>query len=180
LENHADALSSYYDMLLDNAFGNYRTLLEHVTLHPAMGLYLGMQGNNAGSIITGIHADENYAREVQQLFSIGLNRLWPDGSLILIPGQPGADLQQNVIMGFASVFTGWNYYQTNQTNGRLPNQLVSARQLYTNPMVLVPSHHELGTKLLLDNVMLPPASGQCRPIPPRLTIIIARRTWSRR
>ena len=49
LENHADALSSYYDMLLDNAFGNFRSLLEAVTLHPAMGLYLGMLGNNAGS-----------------------------------------------------------------------------------------------------------------------------------
>jgi hypothetical protein len=122
LQNHADALSSYYDMLLDNAFGNYRSLLEDVTLHPAMGLYLGMQGNNAGSIITGLHADENYAREVQQLFSIGLNRLWPDGTLILnsqdnlVP-----TYNQNVVMGFASVFTGWNYYQTNQANGRLPS-----------------------------------------------------------
>ena len=57
LQNHADALSSYYDMLLDNAFGNFRTLLEAVTLHPAMGLYLGMLGNNAGSIITGLHAE---------------------------------------------------------------------------------------------------------------------------
>jgi hypothetical protein len=159
LQNHADALSSYYDMLIDHAFGNYRSLLESVTLHPAMGLYLGMQGNNAGSIITGIHADENYAREVQQLFSIGLNRLWPDGTLILnsqdnlVP-----TYNQNGVMGFASVFTGWNYYQPNQTNGRLPSNWFPAAN-YTNPMVLVPSHHELGTKLLLDNVMLPQAWG---------------------
>jgi uncharacterized protein (DUF1800 family) len=161
LQNHADALSSYYDMLLDNAFGNFRTLLENVTLHPAMGLYLNVQGNTAGSIITGLHADENYAREVQQLFSIGLNRLWPDGTLILnsqdnlVP-----TYSQNEIMGFASVFTGWNYYQTNQANGRLP----SSSSWYppyngTNLMVLVPSHHELGTKLLLDNIMLPQAWG---------------------
>jgi len=159
LQNHADALSSYYDMLLDNAFGNYRTLLEAVTLHPAMGLYLNMQGNNAGSMITGLHADENYAREIQQLFSIGLNRLWPDGSLILnsqdnlVP-----TYTQNEIMGFASVFTGWNYYQTNQANGRLPANWYPGAN-YTNSMVLVPSHHELGTKLLLDNVMLPSAQG---------------------
>ena len=159
LENHADALSSYYDMLADNAFGNYRTLLESVTLHPAMGLYLGMRGNNAGSIITGIHADENYAREIEQLFSIGLNREWPDGTLILnSQGNLVPTYNQNVIMGFASVFTGWNYYQTNQTNGRLPTNF-SPPANYTNPMVLVPSHHELGAKLLLDNVMLPPASG---------------------
>jgi len=159
LRNNADALSSYYDMLLDNAFGNYRSLLEAVTLHPAMGLYLNVQGNSAGSSITGLHADENYAREVQQLFSIGLNRLWPDGTLILnsqdnlVP-----TYSQNEIMGFASVFTGWNYYQTNQANGRLPSNWYPAYN-GTNSMVLVPSHHELGTKLLLDNVMLPPAWG---------------------
>ncbi len=68
ITGHADALSSYYDTLLDNAFGNFRTLLEAVTLHPAMGLYLGMLGNNAGSIITGLHADENYARESSSCF----------------------------------------------------------------------------------------------------------------
>ena len=159
LVNHADALSSYYDMLVDNAFGNYRTLLEKVTLHPAMGLYLGMLGNNAGSIITGLHADENYAREIQQLFSIGLNRLWPDGSLILNSQDNLVPTYgQNEIMGYASVFTGWSYYQTNQANGRLPANF-NPPYNGTNSMVLVPSHHELGTKLLLDNVMLPPAWG---------------------
>jgi len=162
LQNHADALSSYYDTLVDHAFGNYRSLLEAVTLHPSMGLYLGMRGNSAGSIITGIHPDENYAREIQQLFSVGLNRLWPDGSLVLnsqdtlVPtyGQPE-------IMGFAAVFTGWNYYQTNQANGRLPSGFSPAAN-YTNPMVLVPSHHDLNAKLVLDNVMLPPAWGNQR------------------
>jgi uncharacterized protein (DUF1800 family) len=159
LQNHADALSSYYDMLLDNAFGNFRTLLENVTLHPAMGLYLNVQGNNAGSIITGLHADENYAREVQQLFSIGLNRLWPDGTLILNSQDNLVPTYgQNEIMGFASVFTGWNYYQTNQASGRLPSNWYPAYN-GTNLMVLVPAHHELGTKLLLDNVTLPQAWG---------------------
>jgi hypothetical protein len=159
LQNHADALSSYYDMLLDNAFGNFRSLLEAVTLHPAMGLYLNVQGNNAGSMITGLHADENYAREAQQLFSIGLNRLWPDGTLILNSQDNLVPTYgQNEIMGFASVFTGWNYYQTNQANGRLPSNWYPAYN-GTNPMVLVPTHHELGTKLVLDNVMLPPAWG---------------------
>lgn len=159
LQNHADELSSYYDMLVDNAFGNFRTLLENVTLHPAMGNYLGMRGNNEGSIMTGLHADENYAREVQQLFSIGLNRLWPDGSLILnsqdnlVP-----TYSQNEIMGYASVFTGWNYFQTNQANGLLPSNWYPAYN-GTNLMVLVPSHHDLGPKLVLDNVVLPPAYG---------------------
>jgi uncharacterized protein (DUF1800 family) len=159
LENHADALSSYYDMLADNAFGNFRGILENVTLHPAMGLYLGMLGNNAGSEITGLHADENYAREVQQLFSIGLNRLWPDGSLILnSQNNLVPTYNQNEIEGFASVFTGWTYNQANQTNGLLPKGFSPAYN-GTNPMVLVPSHHEVGSKLILDNVVLPPAYG---------------------
>ena len=159
LVNNADALSSYYDMLLDNAFGNFRTLLKAVTLHPAMGLYLSMQGNDKGSIITGLHANENYAREIQQLFSVGLNRLWPDGTLILNSQDNLVPTYgQNEIMGFASVFTGWNYYQTNQASGRLPSNWYPSYN-GTNPMVLVPTHHELGTKLVLDNVMLPQAWG---------------------
>ncbi len=159
LQNHADGLSSYYDILLTNAFGNFRTLLEKVTLHPSMGLYLSMLGNTAASEITGLHADENYAREVQQLFSIGLNRLWPDGSLILnAQDNLVPTYNQNEIMGFASVFTGWNYYQASRTNGLLPVNWYPPAN-YTNLMVLVPSHHELGSKLVLDNVVLPPAWG---------------------
>ena len=159
LQNNARALSSYYDTLLDNSFGNFRALLKSVTLTPAMGIYLNMQGNDAGSIITGLHANENFAREVQQLFSVGLNRLWPDGTLILnSQGNLVPTYNQNVVLGFASTFTGWNYYQTNQANGRLPSNFFPAAN-YTNPMVLVPTHHELGTKLLLDNVVLPAAQG---------------------
>ncbi|HTB84454.1 MAG TPA: DUF1800 family protein [Candidatus Sulfotelmatobacter sp.] len=159
LENNATALSSYYDTLVTNAFGNYRSLLESVTLTPGMGLYLNMQGNGPGSIITGLHANENYAREVNQLFSIGLNRLWPDGSLVLNSQNSLVPTYgQGTVMGFASVFTGWNYYQTNQASGRLPTSFGPAAN-YTNHMVLVPKDHELGTKLLLDNVVLPPAWG---------------------
>jgi len=162
LENHADGLGSYYDMLLNDAFGNFRTLLEDVTLHPCMGIYLSMLGNNAGNFVTGTHADENYAREVEQLFSIGLNREWPDGSLILNSQDSLVPTyNQNVIMGFASVFTGWNYHQTNVAGGRLPSNWWPQSN-YTNAMTLVPAHHELGPKQLLDNVVLPPAWGSQR------------------
>ncbi len=156
---YANGLSSYYDTLLDNAFGNFRTLLQAVTLHPAMGIYLNMQGNSAGSIVTGQHANENYAREIQQLFSIGLNRMWPDGTLVLnSQNSIVPTYNQNVVDGFAAVFTGWNYYQTNQSNGRLPSNWYPPAN-YTNSMVLVPTHHDLGAKLLLDNVVLPAAQG---------------------
>ncbi|HTL71862.1 MAG TPA: DUF1800 family protein [bacterium] len=159
LQDKSTALADYYDVLLDNSFGNFRDLLEAVTLTPAMGLYLDMRGNGPGSLITGIHANENYAREILQLFSIGLYRVWPDGSLILNSQNaliPTYD--QNTIMGFASTFTGWNYYQTNQANGMLPTSF-SPPANYTNPMVLVSRSHELGTKKLLDNVMIPAAIG---------------------
>ena len=159
LQDHSDALAYYYDTLLDNAFGNYRTLLKAVTLTPAMGLYLNMQANSKGNIVTGTHANENYAREINQLFSIGLNRLWPDGSLVLnSSGNLVPTYTQPVISGFAATFTGWNYYQTNQANGRLPASYPSVIN-YTNPMVLVPSQHDLNAKLALDNVTLPPAWG---------------------
>ncbi len=159
LADNARALSDYYDVLLDGAFGNFRDLLENMTLSPAMGLYLDMRGNKAGSLITGLHANENFAREILQLFSVGLYRQWPDGTLVmnsqssLVP-----TYDQNTILGFASVFTGWNYYQTNQANGRLPTSF-SPSANYTNPMVLVPTQHELGTKQLLDLAMLPAAVG---------------------
>ncbi len=159
LQDDAHCLAHYYDALLNNSFGNFRDLLEAVTLTPAMGLYLDMRGNGPGSLITGIHANENYAREILQLFSIGLYRQWPDGSLILNSQNslvPTYD--QNTIMGFASTFTGWNYYQTNQANGLLPTSFSPAQNL-TNPMVLVSRSHELGTKKLLDNVMIPAAIG---------------------
>jgi hypothetical protein len=159
LQNNARALSSYYDTLLDNSFGNFRTLLKSVTLTPAMGLYLDMRGNDKGSLITGLHANENYAREIEQLFSVGLNRLWPDGTLVMDShGNLVPTYDQNVVMGFAAVFTGWNYYQTNLTNGRSPTGF-SPGANYTNAMVLVPTHHDLGAKRLLDNVILPPAQN---------------------
>ena len=159
LQDHSDALGYYYDTLLDKTFGNYRDLLKSVTLTPAMGVYLNMQGNDKGNIITGTHANENYAREINQLFSIGLNRLWPDGTLILnSQGNLVPTYSQDVISGFAQALTGWNYYQTNQANGRLPTGF-SPSVNYTNVMVLVPNHHDLNTKLVLDNVVLPRALG---------------------
>ncbi|MBC8097614.1 MAG: DUF1800 family protein, partial [Akkermansiaceae bacterium] len=151
--------SAYYDVLLNHAFGNFRQLLEDVTLSPAMGLYLDMRRNEKGNMTLGTHPNENYAREILQLFSAGLNRMWPDGTLVLSSeGNVIPTYNQEVVLGFARVFTGWDYYQTNQPNGRLPAGW-AANANYINPMVLVPSRHELGTKLLLDNVVLPRAWG---------------------
>jgi uncharacterized protein (DUF1800 family) len=104
------ATADYYDMLVRNAFGNYRKLLEDVTLHPAMGLYLSALGNQKAVVGTNLRPDENYAREMMQLFSIGLVQLNMDGTRALdARGQPVPTYDQATIAGFARVFTGWKW-----------------------------------------------------------------------
>jgi uncharacterized protein (DUF1800 family) len=103
------ALASYYDMLAADAFGNYRTLLEDVTKHPAMGIFLSMIQNQKADPDQNIHPDENYAREVMQLFSIGLVQLNPDGTPVLSGGQEVPTYDQTTVRGFAAVFTGWDW-----------------------------------------------------------------------
>lgn len=106
------ALASYQDMLAENAFGNFSDLLHAVTLHPAMGIYLSMIQNQKADEEQNIHPDENFAREVLQLFSVGLVMLDSDGSPLLQNGAPIATYDQNTVRGFAAVFTGWNWNNT--------------------------------------------------------------------
>lgn len=102
------AVADFQDMLNRNAFGNFRTLLEDVTLHPAMGLYLSMYGNQKAVEGTNLRPDENYAREMMQLFTIGLVELNIDGTVKRDSnGQPIPTYTQDTIRGFARVFTGW-------------------------------------------------------------------------
>jgi len=163
LDNESRYLSPYYDLLLDNCFGNFRNLLKTVTLAPAMGVYLDMRANDKENLTTGLHANENYAREIMQLFSLGLYRLWPDATLVLdSTGNPVATYDQNVIRGFARVLTGWNWAQSLQGNGRLPTNFSPSRDFF-NPMTLVPTHHELGSKIGLDNVVFPAANAAVAP-----------------
>lgn len=110
LANFPLLLQDYYDTLARGAFGTYRDLLESVTLHPAMGLYLSMVKNPKPDPDLGIRPDENYAREVMQLFSIGLVLLNPDGSPLLDEdGDAIPTYDQDVIQGMAHAFTGWNF-----------------------------------------------------------------------
>ncbi len=101
------AMANYYDMLLKNAFGSYRTFLYDVTLHPCMGAYLSHLRNAREDPENNLFPDENYAREIMQLFSIGLWELNPDGSKKLGPGgQPIPTYNNATIQNFAKVFTG--------------------------------------------------------------------------
>ncbi|MDH4049295.1 MAG: DUF1800 domain-containing protein [Gammaproteobacteria bacterium] len=145
------SLADYYDMLALNAFGNYRDLIEDVTLHPAMGVYLSMLGNEKPNPALNIRPDENYARELMQLFSIGLVELNIDGSVKLDTlGQPTPTYDQSIIEGFAHVYTGWNYAGAPSFELAFPND-----NNQTVPMQLYPSFHDTGSKKLLRGITLP-------------------------
>jgi uncharacterized protein (DUF1800 family) len=99
--------ASYLDMLTDKSAGNYRELLEAVALHPAMGNYLSHIRNRKEDPATGRTPDENFAREIMQLFSIGLYELNDDGTLKLREGKPIETFGPEDVKGLAKVFTGW-------------------------------------------------------------------------
>lgn len=115
--------ANYYDLLLRGAFGSYRQLLEDVSVNPTMGLWLTYLGNLKADPVKGTAPDENYAREVQQLFTIGLVQLQPDGTLMLdASAQPIPTYDQVAITETAKVFTGW-FYSTLAETASDPNQL---------------------------------------------------------
>ncbi|MGA8041827.1 MAG: DUF1800 domain-containing protein [Terracidiphilus sp.] len=108
VQNMPRGEANYYDLLGQDAFGNFRQLLQDVTLNPMMGLYLSTMGNDKGNATT--DPDENYAREVMQLFTIGLYQLNDDGSQKLDSnGQPIPTYSNLDVMGLAKVFTGFSW-----------------------------------------------------------------------
>ena len=149
----AYGLAAYQNLLLNDAFGNFHTLLQDVTLSPVMGHYLDMVDNDKPDPANGTMPNENYAREVLQLFSIGLYQLNPDGSQQLdSTGAPIPTYTQGTIEGFSAVFTGWTY-----------PPLPGATSDWNNPvnfdgtMVAFASHHDdADAKPLLNGYTVPP------------------------
>ena len=146
---HPEAMATYWDLLANDAFGNFRQLLDDVTLNPAMGDYLDMVHNDKPNSKKNTEPNENYAREIMQLFTIGLYKLNQDGSQQLDGNsQPIPTYDQDVVEGYAHVFTGWYWYQsgTPTWNYAPPN--------YRQPMMAFPDHHDTGAKLILNGVTL--------------------------
>jgi uncharacterized protein (DUF1800 family) len=144
----AYGMADYQNMLLKDAFANYRTLLQDVTLSPVMGHYLDMANNAKTNAAAGTEPNENYGREVLQLMSIGVNALNADGSLQLdSSGAPIPTYDQAVVDGFSAIFTGWTY-----------PPLAGATAKWNDPinfdgvMVSVAAQHEPASKLLLDGL----------------------------
>jgi uncharacterized protein (DUF1800 family) len=153
LANRPYALPAYYDVLVRDAFSNYRQLLEDITLNPAMGAYLNMLQNDKANASGTRLPNENYARELMQLFSIGLYDLNLDGSLTLSSsGFPIATYDQNAILGTAAVLTGWTYAQPGSAN---PVFFPGAPQDWRDPMINIASHHQTTAKTILNGVTLP-------------------------
>jgi len=144
--------ANYYDVLGADAFGNFRTLLQDVTLNPIMGQMLSMLGNDKGNANT--DPDENYAREIMQLFTIGLYQLNDDGSQKLDSnGQPIPTYSNNDVMGLAAVFTGWSWnIPGNDTDTAWSNCCIYVGPGYGEellPMQSFPSHHSTAQKQFL-------------------------------
>jgi len=153
--------ASYYDMLGANAFGNFRTLLEQVSLHPMMGIYLTWVANQKEDPATGRQPDQNYAREVMQLMTIGVSRLNLDGTVqVDSAGKPIPTYAAEDISGLSKVFTGYSYYSPTPTNqtflGR--NRDPSA---YLRAMIPYPSFHSTSAKAFLGTTI--PASASADP-----------------
>lgn len=145
-------ISHFYDTLLTHSFGNYRDLLKAVTLHPAMGVYLSHLNNAKADPAKGTFPDENYAREVMQLFSIGLFELNPDGSLKKDQaGQAIATYDNADIREFAKIFTGLSY---GGEDAHFGNQ-EPGNDVYLVPMQMFNPHHQQGQKKLLNGMVVP-------------------------
>jgi uncharacterized protein (DUF1800 family) len=140
------AIANYWETLEANAFGNFRNLLETVTLSSAMGTYLNMKGNQKYDAKTGRSPDENYAREVMQLFTVGLYLLNIDGTLKLdSAGKPIETYDNTDIQGLAKVFTGWNTATGTDPAG----ELAAAAYRHGLPMALNASLHSPEEKKFL-------------------------------
>jgi len=143
------AVTTYHNTLANDAFGNFYTLMQDVTLSPAMGAYLNMLNSNKPG--NGQIANENYARELMQLFTTGIYMLNQDGSLQLDgSGNPIEVYTETQVQAFARAYTGWTYAPAAGVTSKFTNPAN-----YTAPMVGVESAHDMTSKILLNGTTLP-------------------------
>jgi uncharacterized protein (DUF1800 family) len=176
LRNKHYGLAAYYDQLGNRANGNFRTLLEDVSKSPVMGKYLSHLQNQkavldgSGNVL--FSPDENYAREILQLFSIGLVHLHPDGTLKLGPdGLPIQTYTNDDITQLARVFTGWSFSKRhgnaangypvqNNTNFFQGNGPAYYQASWTNPLTNFADYHDVGAKSVLGSYIAAGLNGQ--------------------
>jgi uncharacterized protein (DUF1800 family) len=159
--DRARTVASYHDMLTNRAFDNFRKTLEDVAMHPAMGLYLSHLKNRKEDIAVGRVPDQNFARELMQLFSIGLVQLNIDGTPKLDGyGKPLESYSTGDVEGLSYAFTGFSWGGADTLNSRFagttqdPNRLVIPMQGY-------PQYHSLLPKTFLGTTV--PGQGVGNP-----------------
>jgi uncharacterized protein (DUF1800 family) len=159
LNRYGEGVASYYDMLAENAFGNFEDILTDVSLHPCMGVFLTHLNNPKSNPAQFIHPDQNYAREMMQLFTIGLYELNQDGTRMQdnqgndIPTYDNDDIKE-----FAKIWTGLGGGATIEMAdtvvppefGMGPNMIDMAE-----PMAMYDEYHEAGAKYLLNGFVVP-------------------------
>lgn len=174
LQGFGEGLASYYDIMSRNAFGNFKDILMAISLHPTMGFYLSHLNNPKTDSIENTRPDENYAREIMQLFSIGLSELNPDGSLKLDSlGQAIPSYDQKDIKELAKVFTGLGL------GAVVPNMYtdtaVFGMGIYladmTKPMRMYEFWHEPGEKIMLDGSIIPTGQTGMKDIQDAVTFL---------
>lgn len=174
LTNSGDGVADYYDIFLRHAFGNYRDILFDVTMHPTMGYYLSHLNNPRANPDENVHPDENYAREIMQLFSIGLYELNNDGTRKKdnddndIPTYDQTDIKE-----LAKVFTGLgvsdvmeNMYVDTATFG-----VGIYLGITTLPMRMYEAYHEPGEKIILGDHVIPAGQSGMKDINDAIDII---------
>ncbi len=156
-----DSLASYYDILAKHAFGNFRNLMGEVSRSPGMGVFLSHQGNKKFNSSSNTHPDENFARELMQLFSIGLWKMNQDGSMVKdSSGDPIASYTQDDVEELAKVMTGYDikgnskFGKTNRGNG----------EEWASPMEFNSSHHEYASKTFLGSNIGAEGSSNSDPV----------------
>jgi uncharacterized protein (DUF1800 family) len=148
---NAYAYPPYWRIFRDNAFGNYRDVIKALTLSPAMGRYLNMANNNKGNPAKGTAANENYGRELMQLFTLGLTQLNPDGSPVLdANSNPVPTYNQAEVTNMAKVLTGWTYATAPGAKAQTNNPIY-----YFGQMHAVEAEHDETAKAVFGGVTIP-------------------------
>jgi uncharacterized protein (DUF1800 family) len=141
---NAYAYPPYWRVFRDNAFGNYRDLIQAVTLNPAMGGYLNMVNNNKTNVAAGEVPNENYARELMQLFTLGLTQLNPDGSPVVVNGVSPPTYTAADVTAVSQVLTGWTFATVPGATAKNNNPAY-----YFGQMIPVQAEHDTTAKTVL-------------------------------
>jgi len=169
----AYAYPPYWRLFRDNAFGNYRDVIKAVTLSPAMGRYLNMANNNKANVARGTVPNENYARELMQLFTLGLTQLNLDGSPVLQNNVPVPTYTPAVVTSMSRVLTGWTYPTAPGASAKTNNPAY-----YIGQMFAVNGEHDTTAKTIFSNITLPPGQTAEQDLDSLLDALMAQPTMA--